>query len=438
MKYALTISATFALRFTLPEPAPSLAPIKRTKLALYMMTIVTIIFRSEVALLLLGHCLQTLIRSSSSINQVVSTIRNVLLPSVLTATVAGLALTVSIDTFIWRSPRLLWPEAAAFLSNVFPSPGSQGASAWGTSSWHWYLSSALPRLTSTPLLASLPIYIFYPTAIHRQVLALLLPAFVYLGLYSLLPHKETRFLFPILPTVNTALALVATHITQRTSRTTVYRFLAPILVFTTLLSLLASHLILLPLSALTYPGGHALGIVHAHAASAQPQPELHVHLTNLALQTGVTHFLEKPLRHSGQARWVYDKSDNSSGKYTEKKFWNRFDYVVVEDEETVPVWPDMRFQTVGQVMGLGRPRLVTGARGGETDGLVMLLGRMYGENLLGRAAAGIYKVVKQLGIGVTRGRWLAWQHDPALVVLKRSHDVVEEVDTRGVQKAGMR
>lgn len=451
------MAATFALRFTLPEPNPALPSFKRTKLALYLMTIVTITFRSEVALLVLGHCLLTLARSLESVPRAVAAIRHILLPSVLTATVAGLLLTVSIDTFMWRSERLLWPEAAAFLSNVFPKPGSQGASAWGTSPWHWYLTSALPRLTPTPLLITLPALLLFPTSIRRQLIPLFFPALVYLALYSILPHKETRFLFPIIPTLNTALALTANYLTTSLKLAPLIRRLISLTLFcTTVATLLTSHFILLPLSALTYPGGHALALLHTHASpDIRPGRQLHVHLTNLALQTGVTRFLEQPPLElpgaAGATPYVYDKSDNATGLYRRNAFWGRFDYIVVEDPGVVPAGADGEggpdFEVVDRVLGLGRPRMVRAGetgnldRDGESDGVALLLRRMYGDNIPGRAVVWLYERVKAVltnGIvaRLTGGRWIDWQHDTALVVMRRKPSkgaTVDEETTKGAR-----
>ena len=418
-------------------------PRTRLKLALYIMTITTVVFRSEVALLLLGHGVQVLFRSIS-VQAAASMMRSVIIPPVLTATVAGLILTVSIDSFMWQSPRLIWPEAAAFLSNVLPSAGSQGASAWGTSPWHWYLTSALPRLAPTPLLLALPVFLLIPSVVRQQCLSLLLPAAIYIGLYSFLPHKETRFIFPILPTLNTALALIATYTTNRRSRSLIHKCFTYLLILATLASFLVSHLILLLLSALTYPGGTALEVLHNHGTNLDPpRRDIHVHLTNLALQTGVTRFLEHPVPttsliylpgstdgsrpplRSGQTRWWYDKSSNDTGLYLEKGFWQRFDYVVVEDVRTVQGFEGVEWDTVGVVPGLGKLRLVGGRQANKSAGVAELLRRMYRDGVLGRTAIALHDTIKGVlcqgkgtGVSFTGGRWVEWAAEPALVVLK--------------------
>ncbi|KPI36200.1 putative Dol-P-Man:Man(7)GlcNAc(2)-PP-Dol alpha-1,6-mannosyltransferase [Cyphellophora attinorum] len=461
------VLTTFALRFTLPEPASRMSPTKRLRLAIYIMTITTIIFRSEIALLLAGHGLLALL-PSTSLARAISTVRSVLLPAVLTATVAGLLLTVSIDTFMWQTSRFVWPEAAAFLSNVFPPPGSQGASAWGTSPWHWYLTSAIPRLTPTPALLLLPISAVLVPTLRQTLLPLLLPVGVYVTLYSILPHKETRFLFPIVPTLNTVLALVATHSTNRISRSRLQQLVTLSLIVSTTITFLVSHLILLPLSALTYPGGASLSLVHANAAQTphvMRQSDVHVHLTNLALQTGVTRFLEhraptphhrdhseprKGMMSASTPRFRYDKSTNATGLYLKAGFWARFDYIVVEEAVAADVvqifqtvtdnMDDLSWSTVARVPGLGRPvltNIVEARRNAPNksrrDSLQDLFSRMYGRgSLLARLFTEVHGAARQVlaedawvpssgGRSLTRGWWVEWAgtEEGALVVMQQ-------------------
>ena len=131
----------------------------------------------------------------------------------------------------WPGPAgVLWPELrVAWFNSV-----ENKSHLWGTSPWHWYLTSALPRAL---LLA-------YPLALAGFLVAAraamtknggsspspgkerrsnnpLAPAFYacafYVGAYSFLPHKELRFLFPALPACNYA-ASVAVASLLRWSR----------------------------------------------------------------------------------------------------------------------------------------------------------------------------------------------------------------------------
>ncbi|KFM24565.1 putative Dol-P-Man:Man(7)GlcNAc(2)-PP-Dol alpha-1,6-mannosyltransferase [Auxenochlorella protothecoides] len=113
------------------------------------------------------------------------------------AALASLALTVAVDSLMWR--RLVWPEGEVFAFNTWHNKSSE----WGTQSWHWYCTSALPRA----LHGGFPLAALGATW-DRRARPLLAVGLAFVGLYSFLPHKEARFLFPALP-LFTACAAVA-------------------------------------------------------------------------------------------------------------------------------------------------------------------------------------------------------------------------------------
>ena len=118
--------STLALRALLPEPAlPAGAYRNRCRLALCLLTVAGIIFRSELALFLATHTLLLLVTGR------VSLLREVI-PAGVLGLVIGLASTISVDSFFWQQFPL-WPELAAFKFNVV----SGQASAWGTQPWHF-------------------------------------------------------------------------------------------------------------------------------------------------------------------------------------------------------------------------------------------------------------------------------------------------------------
>lgn len=79
-----------------------------------------------------------------------------------------------------------------FLSvNIFESISHH----YGINSWHWYLTQGVPMLTGT--LMPFSVYGMIDTGPKGKFYADLI-AFV-LGIYSLLVHKEGRFLYPLLP-----------------------------------------------------------------------------------------------------------------------------------------------------------------------------------------------------------------------------------------------
>ncbi|KAK5037469.1 Dol-P-Man:Man(7)GlcNAc(2)-PP-Dol alpha-1,6-mannosyltransferase [Exophiala sideris] len=428
----------------------------RTLPNMFAFGITTIVFRSELALLLASQCLY-LLAKSANLSSAISLVRTVFLPAILSATIAGLLLTVSIDTFFWQSRTLLWPELVAFLSNIFPSNDSLGASAWGISPWHWYFTSALPRLLLNPALLLLIPWGLTATTLRPAIIDLILPSLSYVGVYSILPHKETRFIFPVVPPVTAAVAVCAAYISNRVERSVLYKFSHYILILSTIMTTIFATGVLLPLSALTHPGGQALDALHALSVNYAPQPQIRVHLTNLALQTGVTHFLDEPLsdirerpvftlpgspdgrkatiRSTRPARWLYDKTDNET-EFLTPTFWSQFDYVIVEDpSRVIGAW-----DVVDKVPGLGRPKvlqpdvgrglLVLGSKQErrEDDGLSRLTQAMYGP--VCKWVYGVVHDVLREGFGTdkllgkswswTKGWWVQWGLETKLYILKRA------------------
>lgn len=383
------------------------------------MTVATVIFRSELALLLGAHCLWLFLKPQT-LDAKVSLIRTTFIPSIVPGVLIALLLTVTIDSYFWRSPDPLWPELSAFLSNIFPKEGSEGASAWGTQPFYWYLVAAMPRLLMNQIFM-VDLFFFFPSTWQDlRVLDNLIPSYAYLLIYSILPHKETRFMFPIVPSLTLVAALTCTRLTINAHKSLATKFLLYAAIVSTVVTAFISHTILLPLSAQNYPGAHALEALHEYypgswegrISAEQPRtsrPEIHVHLTNLALQSGVTRFLEQPpasapvLEETIQAvegstpgsstgkrdpiilpgdanhpaltvrpkepspsssplpdkrlfrdpLWIYDKTSNDTALLT-PDFWSNFDFVVVEDPSlAIGAWEIIR-----EVKALGRPRIL--------------------------------------------------------------------------------
>lgn len=156
-----------------------------------------------------------------------------LVTGVLACAVA-LTLSAPLDSYLWD--KWLWPEGVVLFFNTVQNKSSE----WGVFPWHWYFSSALPRvraavveicvstLVSHPLTipvqalsASLPLVLLGLSGLSRGHLLRAIgvaqhipnaqsnrtpllwrfafPALAFVCLYSYLPHKELRFVLPVMP-----------------------------------------------------------------------------------------------------------------------------------------------------------------------------------------------------------------------------------------------
>lgn len=481
-----TLPNTFAcclsnvgLALLMNDPTSRLGNTKRKRLGLYLITIATVNFRSELALLLAAQCIW-MIAGTKNVNQIVNILKHVCIHAVLPGALLGVLLTVSIDSYFWQTKFLLWPELTAFLSNILPKAGSQGASAWGTEPFYWYLTSALPRLlmNSAAILAS---FMVIPvTWSDGRVFDHLVPSILYVLSYSILPHKETRFMFPVVPALTLVAALTCTRMTLNKHKSAGRKLFVQLVAVWVPLTALLSHGVLLPLSANNYPGGEALGALHSYVfenwesagmdhVRRGTKPEIRVHLTNLALQSGVTKFLEQPqflrsgfepgllqpavsAHHYGsdkrdpivlpgdashpaltvrpsipkpstttlpqgktspQLLWFYDKTSNES-TLLEPAFWMSFDFVIVEN----PARASGAWEVLKEVQAVGRPRVIH-IMGGVEPRTPFLFRALYPQ-LIAKFLTGMHDAAFVTLGRFTRGYWVELPLETKLYILKPS------------------
>ncbi|XP_065219968.1 probable Dol-P-Man:Man(7)GlcNAc(2)-PP-Dol alpha-1,6-mannosyltransferase [Planococcus citri] len=262
---------------------------KRYTLFIWCSAAAVIIFRAELAMLFGLLALFELYFRRLTIKKLITT-----------AVPAGLVCvlcTVAVDSFFWR--RLIWPEAEVFWFNTILNKSSN----WGTSPFLWYFYSAIPRgLGSTVFL--IPFAALYEKRVRR----LLIPAVVFVLLFSFLPHKELRFIIYTFPLFNISAAILCDRIWNWTFTSNLYAIVFRTGTISHLFANFAFSMLLLRIASHNYAGGMAISRLHGLEES---HSLVNVHIDNLSAQTGVTRFTQL------NDRWRYNKTENLSAESPE-------------------------------------------------------------------------------------------------------------------------
>lgn len=387
--FTLTTVAQRNLIMVKASAARSQRSIKRRRVALYLLTIAGVVFRSEIAILLAAETMYMLAQKRVSLAKEV-------IPAGMLGASVGLLATVIIDSFFWqRFP--LWPEWVGFYYNTILGKASE----WGTSPFHYYFTNALPRLLLNPTL----LLVCIPMALQSSAIGLtswdvLTPHLTFISIYSLLPHKEWRFIIYSVPAFTAVAASTASWAWTRRAKSLVWRALSILMVVSTLASFITS-LGLLYISSLNYPGGEALRRLHERT-NAEADEMVRVHMGNLACQTGVTRF--QHIRPS----WRYDKTEDKES-LLDPMFWQQFDYVLAEEPQLVIG----NWRPVEEVKGFAG---VTIRPSDEDDVLPLPSGPLqyfYKPKMLYAAIAGLMRTK------VTRGYWPAIKMETEIYVLQK-------------------
>ena len=107
-------------------------------------------------------------------------------------------MTIAIDSYFWG--KRVWPELQVLYFNTVMNKSSE----WGTSPYQWYFVNAIPKsiTIAIPLILIGLVYRAKHHILDKDILIAITPAVIFVGLYSFLPHKELRFIFPALVMLN--------------------------------------------------------------------------------------------------------------------------------------------------------------------------------------------------------------------------------------------
>ncbi|XP_016961445.1 probable Dol-P-Man:Man(7)GlcNAc(2)-PP-Dol alpha-1,6-mannosyltransferase [Drosophila biarmipes] len=271
-----------------------------------------LVFRSELALFLGLLLLVSLLQRKFSIDG--------LLKIALPAGVCILAATVLVDSFFWR--RLLWPEGEVLWYNTVLNKSSN----WGTSPFLWYFYSALPRAMGASLVL-VPIGL----TLEPRIRPLALSALLFVLMYSVLPHKELRFIIYVFPVLNIAAACGCQRIWMNSAKSNWHSFLA-LACGAHLLANVLMTIFLLVISGTNYPGGAALSRLHRLEAGSA---NVSVHISNLAAQSGVSRFMEI------RDEWTYSKDESMNYTQADLELYTHL-LVEAKNKQNTEIWASLQ------------------------------------------------------------------------------------------------
>lgn len=456
--------ATLAFREFLPTPRPDhAARAKRQALGISLLVFAGVIFRAEVAVLLFTQLIYLLSRSRISISSVI--------PTGIRSSLAALVLSVPLDSYLWQRP--IWPELAGFYYNAVEGKSSN----WGTSPFLDYFTNLLPGLLN-PLITLLLIPAALLTSTTRNLSAgLVEPAALFVAIYSLQPHKESRFIIYVVPCLTAVASLSASYVWNGRTKSPLHR-LGSVLITVALLGCFATSTFKLLVSCLNYPGGEALSALHNllnQNASLVPISNGHgvvnIHMDVLSCMTGISRFQQYPTiklssdgsldrRYAPRIAGIpthitYDKTEDSD-ELLSSSWWNGFDYALMEDPgkaigmwETINVvyaYAGIEFLRPGQESTLFMEDAIYDANNLTTDDNEIMdshgvqkkaeelkeakvvrkalpsISELQDKLLKGHLSRyEVYKLVKDAIRSLTGGWWIGPRMEPKISILKRVH-----------------
>lgn len=254
------------------------------------------------------------------------------------AGLVALIISFAIDSIFWARP--LWPEVEGLYFNLWLNRSHE----WGVKPYFWYVHECLPKM----LIFSSPLIML---ADHKITRDYMLVTMAFILTYSLLPHKELRFILFVNPLLNISAASGLMNIgfyinrffardKNRPQSSYVASLIFLIIIAIMLLGNISVSFISSVASSHNYPGGQAalfLGTnkelldnaqrsINKNAGLVDPRTDVGVYIDNLAAQTGVSRFV--------QVNGVFYAKTPGIDENTFRNFYNLI-YLVLEPKEVV-------------------------------------------------------------------------------------------------------
>jgi alpha-1,6-mannosyltransferase len=137
------------------------------------------------------------------------------------------------------------------------------------------------------------------------------PALVFVALYSFLPHKELRFIFPALTLINLAAAMGLCKIVRMLSKNKCFNYLLCLGAIILLVGSFSYSQLLTYVSYHNYPGGNAMKWFNKdYLNEIQNNPSLptpYIHIDVYPAMTGITRF---SYENEEKYNWRYNRTEH--------------------------------------------------------------------------------------------------------------------------------
>ncbi len=214
----------------------------------------------------------------------------------------GIFVSFLVDTYFWQ--RLVWPEGELLYYNTVMNKSHE----WGVQPLWWYFSSALPR-SLLGAVVFVPFGLMFHRYRNQSVLPFFASALLFVCCYSLLPHKELRFIFFALPLFNLTAAVGVVQLKAKFNKLS-------LLVSLVMIASFVASMFFLYVSSINYYGADALNQLYRREMhNDYHYPFKQVHMDSHVTMNGVTRFSQfTPVSQpndnaTASTSWKYSKRE---------------------------------------------------------------------------------------------------------------------------------